>query len=246
VEYHVPTPYKNSPTPWFLDPKTHDTKPPPLSTKHEYFCKCMWERISPPPPPTHNLPLSSNSPWSIKARYYLSILWFHGQLHEGYGPFWRSGHYHESLSLLLGYRVEQYQVFQMLTWMRNELPQEWMDAAKFDTEDEEVLAIFDELSGKWLEFFRGFELYQGLVVEGQHEGDDGLEDGAGVTCESREGSKGQAYWPRRQSMKIEMLRDDVKKSLELQGLWKPVTTRAEMVGGRAEVGYHDFDERFEE
>jgi len=96
--------------------------------------------------------------------------------------------------------------------MRNELPDEWVNAAKLDIEDEEVVEVFDRLNDRWLRFFRKFDLYRDLVV------DD----------EWYEGYEGKAYWPQRCPDKIEQLRVDIENSMLTRGLWKPMKSKVGM------------------
>ncbi|KAE9977224.1 hypothetical protein BLS_001555 [Venturia inaequalis] len=156
--------------PWPMNTAKHGQFPVPFSEKHSYFCGCVWGRI--PPPPVGEI-------WTPEARKYLAILWFHGDFHKEIGvrldsAEWEEAHYHEMLSLILGYRVEQQQIFAAINRMQSNLPEEWVRAGKYSHYDPAVLFVFDMLNRNWLSFFRQFSIYGELNVE---DIDEELEDG---------------------------------------------------------------------
>jgi hypothetical protein len=215
VAYQIDALYKSGPSSWPLNAQKHDKLPPPHSTKQAFFCACMWERIPPPP--------ANTTIWTPQARKYLAILWFQGDFHEGRGPYFTAAHYHECLALLLGHRVEQFQVFAMINHMRNSLPQEWTDGAKYEKDSPEVVAVFDKLSENWEKFFRNFDMYKDL------KGSDLNTD-----------FEGKAYWAERQVFKLAMVSADIEKDLKKQGAWVPINTRK--LEWATEISVEDFED----
>lgn len=192
VEYGIDIEYKPGEGPWSMNAAKHDQFPVPYSEKHTYFCACAWEHI---PPPTGEI-------WTPEARTYLSILWFHTDLHKETRVSWNSAeweeaHYHEVLSLLLGYRIEQHQVFAAINHMQVNLPDEWIEAGHYSHDDPAVLFVFDLLNENWLAFFRQFTTYSKLKVE---DIDEELDDG-------------KAFWPYVQDAKVNKLIADLKKGI---------------------------------
>jgi hypothetical protein len=167
--------------PWFLESSTHGESPPLLGS--QYFCKCMWEQIAPAPfvvcclPSsfTPTAPFAHTAPqvdpvtfeykpvWTPRADNALSIIWFHARLHtESHGS-WTSNHYHEALSILLGHRISQHDFFNRVKYMRNALPQCWIEASMASSTSTAVTEVFKELNAKWEVFFGSFELWDGIV-----------------------------------------------------------------------------------
>jgi hypothetical protein len=215
IAYSIDAIYKSGPTPWPLTAQKHSSLPPPHSNKQAFFCACIWERIPTPP--------ENTSIWTSEARKYLSILWFHGDFHEGHGPYFTAAHYHECLALLLGHRVEQVQVFSMINNMRRHLPTEWTDAAAYQKGSYEVTALFDKLNNKWQRFFRQFDIYSSL------DGEDLDQD-----------LEGKVYWVQRQPYKFRMVLLDIEKDLKSKGLYEEINTRK--LEWYTEVGDDDFED----
>jgi hypothetical protein len=211
VQYAITAVYKDSPAPWPLNACKHDKFPPPHSDKHKFLCECIWERI--PPPPTSN-------PWSQKAIHYLSVIWFHSKLHKGYGQNWTAAHYHECLSLLVGHRFEQHQIFACLNHLRNDMPEEWINAAKWELDSPEVVTVFDQLNANWINFFSQFDLYSNMNLD-----------------ELPEDFQRKPYHPRKQPAKTAKFSREMDKWALERGLTKPL--RLERVEWKTEIGNED-------
>jgi hypothetical protein len=212
VEYAITTDYKESPEPWPLVACKHGKLPPPHSNKHQFFCACIWERIPPPP--------EKNEPWSQEAKHHLSVLWFHCNLHNGYGENWAAAHYHECLSIVTGYRFEQHQVFKQLMLLRKDKASEWTDASRGEPDSPAVVAVFDKLNAKWIDFFSKFDIYSNMNLD-----------------ELPEDFEGKPYHPSTQPAKATMMHIDMQKSALEKGLIKPL--RLERVEWMTAIGDED-------
>lgn len=208
---------------WSLDPTTHATSPPlPLRAN---FCACLWSHLptgpvehvpgphvyGPIPPP--GFPNAHPAPrlitlWTPRADTALALLWFHTNLHTGIGTNWTRNYYHEALSVYLGYRVSQHDFFTRMRNMRSTLPKIYVDTAQLRARDPVIVAFFGELNGKWQEFMRNFDLwegYEGILVEEEELGPD------------RElGEK--VFKPQISGEKLGVLARDVVRKFEVAGL----------------------------
>jgi hypothetical protein len=169
--------YDASPTPWSLDPESHPRTPIVIGQSN--FCVCLWSHI-----PTGLFVVDPQTfelvtVWTPQADHTLAILWFHSRLHTEHHATWTGNHYHEALSVILGYRVSQHDLFARLKHMRNTLAQCWVEACMAASSSTVVTEVFTELNAKWGSFMSSFDHwdeYLGLVVE------DGEDDSVQLRC----------------------------------------------------------------
>lgn len=140
---------------------------------------------------------------------------------------WEEAHYHEMLSLILGYRIEQHQIFAAINDMEVKLSAEWIEAGSYSHDDPAVLSVFDLLSKNWLSFFRQFSIYSKLKVE---DIDEEMDDG-------------KAFWPYVQHAKVNKLNRDLQRARERDGIFAPDSSHLDL---NVAIESKDFEEGEEE